>query len=55
MRIADPGLFWLVIGLVLLALALTVFVFRHRLFDRGYRVGKAANPAEVRRQNAPDH
>jgi hypothetical protein len=54
MPIADPGLFWLVIGLVLLALALTVFVFRKRLFDRGYHVGKAANPAEVRRQNPPD-
>jgi hypothetical protein len=54
MPVADPGLFWIVIGLVLLALALTIFVFRRRLFDRGYRVGKAANPAEVRRQNPPD-
>jgi hypothetical protein len=54
MPIAAPELFWLVIGLVLLALALTIFVFRRRLFDRGYRVGKAANPAEVRRENPPD-
>jgi hypothetical protein len=54
MPVAAPELFWLVIGLVLLALALTIFVFRRRLFDRGYRVGKVANPAEVRRENPPD-
>lgn len=55
MLIADLRLFWLVVGLVLLALALTIYVFRRRLFDRGYRVGKAANPREVRRENPPDH
>lgn len=43
-----------VLLLVGLAIALTLFVFRQRLFDRGYRKGKAANPAEVKRENPPD-
>jgi len=46
--------FWYGIALVLFTLGLTIYVFRRRLFDRGYKVGKAANPAEVRRQNPPD-
>jgi hypothetical protein len=33
-----------VLFLVVLALILTVFIFRRRLFDRGYRKGSAANP-----------
>ena len=43
-----------ILGLLLLALALTIFVFRRGLFDRGYRKGSAANPSEVRRENPPD-
>jgi hypothetical protein len=40
--------------LIALALALTIYVFRRRKFDRGYRKGTAADPQEVRRQNPPD-
>ena len=43
-----------VVGLIALAIALTIFVFRKRLFERGYRKGVAANPAEVKAQNEPD-
>jgi len=43
-----------VLFLVVLAVALTVFVFRRRLFDRGYRKGSAADPRRVRRENEPD-
>ena len=40
--------------LIALAVVLTVYIFRRRKFDRGYRKGSAANPREVRRQNPPD-
>ena len=40
--------------LIVLAIALTIFVFRKRLFERGYRKGEAANPREVKEQNPPD-
>ncbi|HEY0939124.1 MAG TPA: hypothetical protein VGE08_03410 [Steroidobacter sp.] len=43
-----------VVILIALALALTVFVFRKRLFERGYRKGEAANPGKVKAQNPPD-
>jgi hypothetical protein len=43
-----------VIILLALALALTVFVFRKRLFERGYRKGEAANPRQVKAQNPAD-
>ena len=43
-----------VIILIALAIALTVFVFRKRLFERGYRKGEAANPGKVKAQNRPD-
>ncbi|MGH8187425.1 MAG: hypothetical protein ACREUC_12765 [Steroidobacteraceae bacterium] len=43
-----------VLGLIVLAVALTIFVFRKRLFERGYRKGKAARPDEVKRDNPPD-
>jgi hypothetical protein len=52
--VIDPGLFWLGIALVLVTLGLTVYVFRHRLFERGLKKGVAANPREVRRENPPD-
>lgn len=47
---------YLVAALVLIALvlALTIFVFRKRKFDRGYRKGVAANPQQVKRENRPD-
>jgi len=48
------GHFGYVAALLALAVVLTVWVFRRRLFDRGYRKGKAADPLEVRRQNPPD-
>lgn len=40
--------------LIAVALVLTIFIFRRRKFDRGYRKGSAADPREVRRQNPPD-
>ena len=43
-----------VVLLIALAIALTVVVFRKRLFERGYRKGSAARPAQVRRENPPD-
>lgn len=52
--IEQLGYFWTVILLIAVTLGLTVFVFRHRLFDRGYKKGTAANPQRVRKQNPPD-
>ncbi|HEU4602542.1 MAG TPA: hypothetical protein VFS24_11260 [Steroidobacteraceae bacterium] len=46
--------FGVVVLLVALAIALTVYVFRHRLFDRGYRKGTAADERQVRHENPPD-
>jgi hypothetical protein len=46
--------FWPVLVLIGIALALTVVVFRRRMFERGYRKGEAKNPDEVRRENPPD-
>lgn len=43
-----------VVLLIALAIALTIFVFRKRLFERGYRKGSAARPGKVRRDNPPD-
>jgi hypothetical protein len=40
--------------LIALAVGLTIYIFRRRKFDRGYRKGSAADPREVRRQNPPD-
>lgn len=40
--------------LILLALALTLWVFRKRLFERGPRKGEASDPQKVKRQNPPD-
>jgi cbb3-type cytochrome oxidase subunit 3 len=50
----DGIYFWWVIVLVLSALALTVYVFRQRMFGRGDGKGEAANPRKVRRENPPD-
>jgi hypothetical protein len=44
----------LVLLLIGAALVLTIYVFRRRRFDRGYREGEAASPREVKRQNPPD-
>lgn len=46
--------FGAVVVLIVLAVALTIFVFRKRLFERGYRKGEAANPGKVKAQNRPD-
>jgi hypothetical protein len=46
--------FGIAVLLIALAIALTVFVFRRRLFDRGYRKGSAADERQVRRDNPPD-
>ena len=43
-----------VVGLIALAIALTIFVFRKRKFERGYRKGEAANPQKVKKENRPD-
>lgn len=43
-----------VVSLIALAVALTVFVFRKRLFERGPRKGVAADPGKVKQQNRPD-
>jgi hypothetical protein len=43
-----------VLGLIALAIALTIVVFRKRKFDRGYRKGVAANEQQVKRENRPD-
>ena len=43
-----------VLVLIALVIALTIFVFRKRLFERGYRKGEAANPQKVKQQNRPD-
>lgn len=43
-----------VLLLVVLAVALTMYVFRRRRFDRGYRKGTAADPHEVKRSNPRD-
>jgi LPXTG-motif cell wall-anchored protein len=43
-----------VAGLIALAIALTIYVFRKRKFERGYRKGEAANPQKVKEQNRPD-
>jgi formate hydrogenlyase subunit 3/multisubunit Na+/H+ antiporter MnhD subunit len=43
-----------VVALIVLAVALTIFVFRKRKFERGYRKGEAADPERVKRENRPD-
>jgi hypothetical protein len=40
--------------LIVLALVLTVVVFRKRWFERGYRKGEAQDPGRVKRENPPD-
>lgn len=46
--------FGAVLILIALAIALTIIVFRKRLFERGYRKGTAADPGKVKRENPPD-
>jgi hypothetical protein len=43
-----------VVILIALAVALTIFVFRKRKFERGPRKGEAADPGRVKEQNRPD-
>ncbi len=49
----QQNLAW-IIGLIALAIALTIYVFRKRKFERGYRKGVAANPQQVKKENRPD-
>ena len=46
--------FAVVVGLIALVVALTIFVFRKRLFERGYRKGVASDPQQVKKENRPD-
>ena len=46
--------FWPVLILIGIAIALTIVVFRRRMFERGPREGEAKDPAQVRRDNPPD-
>jgi hypothetical protein len=46
--------FAVVLGLVGLALVLTLVVFRKRWFERGPKKGEAADPSKVKRENPPD-
>lgn len=48
------GYFIPTLALIALAIGLTIWVFRRRSFDRGYRKGKAADPRQVKRENPPD-
>jgi hypothetical protein len=43
-----------VLVLIGLAIAITIYLFRRRRFDRGYRKGGAADPRQVKRENPPD-
>ena len=54
MRAFFGQYFAAVLILLVLALALTFFVFRKRWFERGYRKGEAKNPSQVKRENPPD-
>jgi uncharacterized iron-regulated membrane protein len=47
--------FWWIVGLALITVALTIYIFwGRRFFERGYKKGTARNPARVRRENPPD-
>ena len=43
-----------VLVLIAVAIGITLYLFRRRRFDRGYRKGSAADPRQVRRENPPD-
>lgn len=43
-----------ILVLIAVATGLTLYLFRRRRFDRGYRKGTAADPRQVRRENPPD-
>jgi hypothetical protein len=43
--------FGAILILIGIAIALTIYVFRRRKFERGYRKGEAADPERVRREN----
>jgi hypothetical protein len=43
-----------VLLLIAAAIALTIYLFRRRRFDAGYRKGEAASPGAVKRENPPD-
>jgi hypothetical protein len=46
--------FWWAIALAIVALAGTIYGFRRRWFERGFKKGEAADPDQVRRENPKD-
>jgi hypothetical protein len=42
------------LALVVLAVVLTIVVFRKRWFERGPRPAEPANPEKIKRENPPD-
>ena len=56
MDIPEPFIshFWLIIGLIGLAVALTFAVFHWSKFEDGYEKGDAADPERIARDNPPD-
>ena len=42
------------LALIVIALVLTVIVFRKRWFERGPQPGKPADAAKIKRENPPD-
>ena len=56
MEIPEPFIshFWLIMGLIGLAVALTFAVFHWRKFEEGYEKGDAADPERIALDNPPD-
>jgi uncharacterized iron-regulated membrane protein len=52
----DCYSFWTKVGLALivLALVLTIVVFRKRWFERGPRPARPADPDKIKQENPPD-
>ena len=42
------------LALIVLAVVLTIVVFRKRWFERGPRPARPADPAKIKRENPPD-
>jgi hypothetical protein len=53
---SDFYSFWTKVGLALIVLAvvLTIIVFRKRRFERGPRPARPADPDQIKRENPPD-
>jgi hypothetical protein len=46
--------FWWALALAAVALAGTIYGFRHGWFERGFKKGEAADPQRVRKENPRD-